>query len=416
MRILMICHRVPYPPNKGEKIRAFNILRHLAERHDVYLASLIDDSADLQSLNGLSGIVHRHVYDVISPVLKKAVSAPGLLVGRPVSVGYFYSRKLQREIDSILDDAGIAAVVCICSPTAEYLFKSRHGEGRLQGVKKVMDLIDVDSVKWREFAAKTIGPMKWVYGREASCLGRYERRVAAEFDHVLVVSQAEKRLLNGTAQAEKVLALENGVDLDYFSPIYPQAQRSSGPILVFTGVMDYWPNVDGVRWFAAEVFPAIRRRFPDVSFWIVGSRPTTQVRDLEKPENGIRVTGFVEDVRPYVAAADVCVAPLRLARGIQNKILEAMAMGRPVVCTPEALQGIDAADGHEVLTAGNAGAFSEAAVRLLTDTAFAKDLGLRARTHVEAHHSWAMNLQLLSDLLEPEPTRLPMLTAGDFAA
>jgi len=398
VKIIFICHRIPYPPNKGDKIRSYNLLKYLSRHHDVYLFCLIDDSKDIEHVAPIRTLVKDVFFDVIKPGLKKITGSAALLKGRPISTRYFYSTKLQNELDDLLDRKPADMIFCFCSPTAEYVFRSRHYPKGLRGVVHVMDLVDVDSEKWRDYAARTQWPLSLIYSMEARYLARYEARIAEEFHRIFLVSEPEKALFLQKNKANNVTALSNGVDLDQFSPDYKSKIQEKSPSLVFTGAMDYWPNVDGVVWFATEVFPKIREEFPTATFFIVGGNPAPDVKSLSRID-GVRVTGFVKDVRDYIAIADACVVPLRIARGIQNKILEAMAMGKPVVTTSKALEGINAIEDREVIVANDISEFTIKVTKLLSDTKLASVVGRNARKCVENNYTWKNSYAILSNTL-----------------
>ncbi len=398
MRVLFLAHRIPFPPNKGDKIRAFNILKHLAKRHDVSLACLIDDESDLQFVPQIAQRVNRLAFDRIRPQMKKLLALRGLLRSCPITVGYFYTPLLQRQIDDIIDKADIDAFVCSSSSMAEYLFRSRHADTKIRNGIKVMDLIDVDSYKWRQYAEQSPAWTSWIYRYEAEHLAKYEQRIARSFDHVLVVSEQEKRMFPGGADTPNLEAMSNGVDLEFFRPPEPGNQAPTRPTLVFTGAMDYRPNVEGIRWFVESVFSRIRVAIPDVGLLIVGSKPAPEVLRLARLP-GVVVTGFVEDIREYLARASVCIVPLRIARGIQNKVLEAMAMGKAVVCTPQAHEGIRATPGKELVVAEGTDDFSAATIDLLLNQGKAERLGVAARQCVEREYSWDDNLRLMDRIL-----------------
>jgi len=258
--------------------------------------------------------------------------------------------------------------------------------------------VDVDSDKWRQYAQSRSWPMSWIYRREAERLLRFERAAGAAFDATLLVSEEEAALFRRLAPeaAPRVHALRNGVDLAWFDPAveHPSPYEGPGPHLVFTGAMDYWPNVDAVGWFVEEVMPRLRAGFPRLEFHVVGSRPTERVRELAG-EPGVQVTGAVPDIRPWIAHADAAVAPMRIARGIQNKVLEAMAMARPVVVSPMGAEGIEAEAGRELLVAESGEAFAGALAGLLQDGKRAAALGRAARERVVAEYGWERTLPLL---------------------
>jgi len=400
VRVLFLAHRIPFPPNKGDKIRAFNILKYLTKRHEVSLACLVDDEKDLQFLPEIGQHVKHLVFDRIRPQAKKVLALRGLLQSRAMTVGYFHTASLQRQIDDVIEAMNLDAFVCSSSPMAEYLFRSRHADTKIRAATKVMDLIDVDSCKWRQYSEESSAWISWIYRYEGEHLAEYEKHIARTFDHVLVVSEQEKKAFPGGGDTPNLEAMSNGVDLEFFNPDAFGIPARIRPTLVFTGAMDYRPNIEGIRWFVESVFPKIRTAVPDVELLIVGSKPTQEVMRLGQLQ-GVAVTGFVADVREYLARASVCVVPLRIARGIQNKVLEAMAMGKAVVCTPQAQEGIRTTSGKELLVARSEDDFAAATIGLLMDQGKAHRLGLAARRCVEKEYTWEDNLQLLDRIVVP---------------
>lgn len=401
MRILFLAHRIPYPPNKGDKIRSYNILQYLMKHHEVYLGCLIDETTDIQYIKPLQSQVKEFVFETIHPKLKKICCLHGIFQKKSISVCYFYSSGLQKKIDDLLDRIDFDVLFCFSSPMAEYYFRSNHKNRSTKHLIRIMDLIDVDSYKWTQYAEKSTGLKRSIYRYEARHLLQYEHRIAETFDQSLVVSEQEKNIFLQGLAATNLTVVTNGVDLGFFNLYRSQRQQAQKPMLVFTGVMDYWPNIEGVQWFVERIFPRIRAAAPDTTFYIVGSRPTTEIRRLEQIE-GIVVTGFVEDVRDYLVMADVCVVPLRIARGIQNKILEAMAMGKPVVTTSQAFEGINAVSGEEIVSADSEDMFAAAVIDLLQDTQKAESMGAKARQCVETHYSWDRNLSVLDGIFRKE--------------
>ncbi|MBL7048839.1 MAG: TIGR03087 family PEP-CTERM/XrtA system glycosyltransferase [Nitrospira sp.] len=396
--VLFICHRVPYPPNKGDKIRSYNILKFLSERYNVYLAFMVDDKRDLDGLHNLEHFAKEYFYDVINPRWKKLVSITAFASSQPISVPYFYSRLLQNSIDKLLAKQTIDIVFCFSSPTAEYVFRSKHYHGNLRTAKWIMDLVDVDSYKWKQYSEVSNFPMNWIYSLEAKYLLNYEKRIASEFKQLVLATEAEKTLFGSYGLIDNVHAVGNGVDFNFFSPLYQTSIVTNTPVIIFTGVMDYRANIDGVKWFVDSIFPEIQNRIPEITFYIVGKQPSAEIRALAS-QKGIVVTGFVEDVRDYYAAADVCLVPLQIARGIQNKVLEAMAMGKAVVCTPQALEGISAIPGSDVLIEENENAFADSVIKLLLDKPYRLEMGKSARRCIEDHYSWETNLNKLETII-----------------
>jgi sugar transferase (PEP-CTERM/EpsH1 system associated) len=260
---------------------------------------------------------------------------------------------------------------------------------------RVMHFAELDSDKWRQYAERSSVPMRWVYAREHRTLREFERRIAHAFDENVLCTPLEQRVFEREIPGEHSLVLRNGVDLAFYRP---EPQRAEPGHLVFVGVMDYLPNIDGCVWFVREILPVIRARHPSTRFTIVGSRPTSAVTALAR-ESGVTVTGFVDDPREYLARAALSVAPLRIARGIQNKVLEALAMGLPVVGTTSATQGVEGEAGRDFVLADSAADFAASVVRLLDDPAQARELGARGRRFVEERYDWEVALEPLDALL-----------------
>lgn len=403
--LLFLAHRIPYPPDKGDKIRSFHLLRHLARRYRVHLGAFIDDPEDWRHADALHSMCASVHLVGLRPALAKLGALRGLISGEPLTLA-FYRHPAMRDWVRQRLATGVRRVVCYSSAVAQFVIDERTA-------RRVMDFVDMDSDKWRQYARTRPWPFAWIYRREADKLLAWERRVAAEFDVSLFVSAQEAADFRRAAPecAHRVGWYGNGVDADYFSPQRPYANPypTGTEALVFTGAMDYWPNVDAVTWFAREVFPALRAQRSSLAFYVVGSRPCAEVRALAR-EGGIVVTGRVADVRPYLAHAAAVVAPLRIARGVQNKVLEAMAMARTVVVSPQALEGIDARAGEEVLLADGAEPFRLAVLQALQGP----DLGTAARRRVLQDYVWEACLARVVAQIEAGPSCA--LTAGAKAA
>ncbi|MBI5430601.1 MAG: TIGR03087 family PEP-CTERM/XrtA system glycosyltransferase [Nitrosomonadales bacterium] len=396
--LLYLVHRIPYPPNKGDKIRSYHLLKHLSRHFKVHLGAFIDDPDDWKYAEALKEMVSGEMKLLpLNPAWAKLRSTYGFLSGEPLTVPYYRNAELKNWVGQLTANRPIRHVLVFSSAMSQYVTAYPK-------LRRIIDFVDIDSDKWRQYSERKSWPLNWVYRREARTLLAFERRIAGTFEASVFVSRAEAALFQQLAPecASRVTYYNNGVDLDYFSPAhdhdnpYPPGER----VLAFTGAMDYWANVDAVTWFSREVFPALRAQFPDVRFYIVGSRPTGEV--LALAGDGIIVTGSVPDVRPYVAHAAISVAPLRIARGIQNKVLEAMAMAKPVVVSPQALEGIDAKTGREVILANDAAEFiARIAVQLAQPD---EALGQAARQRVVQDYSWDRSLQRVDRLLEQART------------
>jgi glycosyltransferase involved in cell wall biosynthesis len=430
MELLFLAHRAPFPPDRGDKIRSYHVLRHLMTRARVHLVAFGEGEADFDVPPGLAeGLASVSIVRRRKP--QALAAAEALARGLPVSLTAFASAGMRRAVAAVKGDA----VYCFSGQMAQYLPAD---------VPAIMDFVDVDSAKFAGFAEAGPVPMRWMMRREARLLGAFERRVAARVSASLFVSAAEAALFRAGGATGRIVAVENGIDAAAFDPVVvardarsihavtpdpfrgppvhggtaadhgPLSSPRSGPrnesgvtgglgggagphrpLIVFTGQMDYRPNIEAVSWFARDILPALRARYPGLRFAIVGRAPTVAVQALAS--DAVIVTGAVDDVRPWLAAADVCVAPLRLARGIQNKVLEAMAMARPVVASVAAAEGID--HGGTLRVADDAATQVAAIAALLDDPRAAAALGAAARARVIARYDWAARLAPLDALL-----------------
>jgi sugar transferase (PEP-CTERM/EpsH1 system associated) len=381
--LLFLCHRIPYPPEKGDKIRSYHWLLALTESFRVHLAAFVDDPDDWAHRERLEALCESCLLLPLKPTVGKARSFSGLLTGEALSLPYYRDRKLNRWLGRVWRSKDIRHLVVYSSAMAQYVVGPPFDRAR-----RVIDFVDVDSDKWRQYAKQRRGPMRWVYGREAARLEAFDLKIARLFDISLFVSPAEAHYFRSVLKdgSGRVTHVNMGVDsaffdpgLDLQSPYAPDVRA-----IVFTGAMDYWANVDAVTWFAREAWPQIRAEAPDAVFFIVGRRPTPAVKALAG--DGVVVTGTVEDIRPYIGHAEAIVAPIRIARGVQSKILEGMSMARPVIVTPKGIEGISADDGQEVLLANDAVGFARQVLRVLAGAA--EDLGAAARRRVRRDYDW----------------------------
>lgn len=387
--ILFLAHRTPYPPDRGDKIRSFHILERLSALAPVHVGALAESAADREAAAALGAWAESwHVAPRRASKIGAGIKA--LAAGQPVLLPFFGSAELRRWVGRTLAERPIDTVVAFSVQMAQFV------PDLPPDVRFVMDFVDVDSAKFAAYAAAGSGPMAWVHAREARRLAAFERETAARADVGLFVSAAEAGLFRETVAppGASVEALENGIDWRFFDPgadIPPAADRGEGPLIVFTGQMDYRPNIEAVVHFARHALPVVRAAHPDAAFAIVGRHPAAEVERLaELP--GVRVTGGVADIRSWLAAADIVVAPLLTARGIQNKVLEAMAMARPVVASAPAFEGIDAVPGDHLLVADGADGQAAAVLRLLRAPGEARALGEAARAHVRRRYDWATTL------------------------
>ena len=395
--ILFLCHRIPYPPNKGDKVRSWHFLQHLARTHTVHLGCFVDAAEDWRYQETLRALCAECHFEPIEASAMQWRNALGLAAGKSVTESHFGRPGLRRWIDSIVSRRSIAGAFAFSSAMAQYL-PSFSGDG----VRRVVDFVDLDSDKWRQYAEHRRAPTRWIYELEARRLWSFERAMARLSDVAIFVTEKEADAFCKLApeSSTKVLTIRNGVDTEYFSPERPYTNPfdpDRRPI-VFTGAMGYWANQDAVSWFATTVFPAIRRREPRAEFWIVGAGPPPAVKRLAEA-SGVRVTGTVPDVRPYLAHAAAAVAPMRVGRGIQNKVLEAMAMAKPVVASELARDGLDASvNDRQLCVASTSSSFAEALTGILSDPARAGQIGAQARALVLAEYPWSRSLRQLEEL------------------
>ena len=393
--ILFLSHRVPWPPDRGDKIRSFHILNKLKTLAPVHVGSFADDARDMgfaESERAEFASLHAQLRD--KPQWLAGIEA--LARDKPVSLTSFGSRNMQDWVDERLASGSISHIFVFSGQMAQYV--PADFAGRL-----VMDFVDVDSAKFESYANEGSSFMRWINAREGKKLAAFEAEVASRADASLFVSEAEAALFRGRSGAKNVVGVGNGIDALFYDPaaafkklhpVFPD------PLIVFTGQMDYRPNIEAVSDFAQNALPAIRAAHPDTTFAIVGRNPTEVVSALSALP-GVQVTGAVDDVRTWLAGADVVVAPLRIARGIQNKVLEAMAMAKPVVASQAAAEGIDATNKQHFRVAKSVADEAKIVNELLSDVDARLKLGAAARAHVIAHYGWDGQLAALDHIMKP---------------
>ncbi|MBN2212139.1 MAG: TIGR03087 family PEP-CTERM/XrtA system glycosyltransferase [Sedimentisphaerales bacterium] len=386
-RLLFITHRVPFPPDKGERVRAYNQIRALAEHYHITLATPVHDSRDEDAAQ-LMRRWCKHV--LLAPADGRKGRVRGglaaLMTGTSVTERHFHSACLAKLIEKEAKRKPFDLVMASSSAMVHYLRHAGH-------CPRIMDLVDVDSAKWSSYAEKAGWPKRWLYQREARLVRQLEEDAIVHCNAVLLVSEAESQVLG--VYPGKVHALSNGVDVDYFQP--SRSTQSVKGSLVFTGTMDYEPNIDGVCWFVNEIWPELRKQYPEATFTIVGRNPSRAVKRLEHAP-GVKVTGSVPDVRPYLRTAMAAVCPLRIARGIQNKVLEAMAMGLPVVASGPALEGLETQPGKDVLQADTPEQWQSRLGQLFDDEAYRAAIAEQSRQCVVEHYAWSARVAPLVEL------------------
>jgi len=404
--ILFLVHRIPHPPNRGDRIRSFHVLRFLAARADVHLAFLTDAPPPEESLTVLRGLCRRVAAVRLGRRRRWVEAASCLTRGRTATEGLFHSNRLEKIVADWARDTRFDAVVVFCSSMIQYAGPALRPSTRL-----LVDLVDVDSQKWFDYAETSRGLKRFLFALEGRRLRQLEGSLPKRADAITVVSQHEADLYRRFCPSDRIHVITNGVALDYFQP-QGLEQEAEPARCVFVGALDYRANLDGAAWFVEHVWPHLRQDHPGARFQLVGSNPGLAARRLADAP-GVELVGQVDDVRPWLAKAAVAVAPLRGARGIQNKVLEALAMGKAVVATPQAVEGLAVQSGVHLCEAATPGDWVRTLGALLSDPARRAELGRAGRAFVEAHHRWDSQLaaftQLpgLADLNWAEPAPMP---------
>ncbi|PKM37854.1 MAG: sugar transferase [Gammaproteobacteria bacterium HGW-Gammaproteobacteria-10] len=392
--LLFLVHRIPYPPNKGDKIRSFHFLKALSQQYQIFLGSFIDDPNDRQYADTVKSYCQETCIESLDPLQSKIKSLTGLLTGKALSLPYYRNPKLQQWVNDVIERHQISKVLIFSSVMGQYVLNR-------EDLTLIADYVDVDSDKWRQYAEKKNWPESWVYRRESERLIEFEKQLISQVKAGFFVSEQEASLFKTLAPEfeARIGSVNNGVDTDYFSPDYAfdSPYRPESQVLAFTGAMDYWANVDAVKWFAEKVFPSIRKKHPDTEFYIVGSKPTKDVLSLAQID-GVVVTGSVDDVRPFIAHADLVVTPLRIARGIQNKVLEAMAMAKPVIATSMAIEGIPVDDSLNVAIIDDVQSFADRVCESLAQDEGDKQ-SKNNRRFVLKNFSWQTSTDRLIELI-----------------
>ena len=390
LNVLFLAQRVPHPPDRGDRITTHHVLRFLREAgHTVRIGCLAEDDRDLQAVAELGTLGHEVCAPRIDRRARRLLALRGLLTGEALTLPFFRVGALQRQVAAWLRASPPDLVYVYSSGMAQYVLGWRGG-------RKLMQFAELDSDKWRQYAALRSGLAGWIYRREAARLLAFEDRVAHDFDVSFVVSEVEQELFVRSIPGVVPVVLRNGVDVEFFASRGDAGREPHA--VIFTGVMDYEPNVAGVTWFVRECWPAVRARVPDARFYVVGSRPTAAITALDG-HDGITVTGRVEQTPPWFDRCALAIAPLHLARGVQNKVLEAMSMGLPVVSTTVAAQGLGALDPGTLCVADTAPAFAQEVLALLADPARRRAIGARARACVCARFRWETQFEVLRQVL-----------------
>jgi len=387
--LLLLVHRIPYPPNKGDKVRSFHLLRYLNKHFKVHLACFIDDSVDWEYEHTLDSYCASRLVRPLHKGTRRFISLRGLLTGRALSLPYYADALMKRWVNKTIKRYKIRKVVVFSSVMAQFVPRDNDS------IYTIMDFVDVDSDKWRQYAEAKTGLMKWIYKRESRKLEKYEKRVCKQFSRSYFVSRVEAELFKSLCEEnkEKIDYYNNGVDYQFFNPALSfdnPFESGDRPVIVFSGAMDYWANIDAVTWFDEQVLHRIKTKIPNVVWYIVGSNPDAAVTKLSENTN-VYVTGRVDDVRPYIKYATLIIAPMRIARGVQNKVLEAMSFNKPIVATQCALDGIETCAEFQLQACDSAETFADACIKIIQSP----DIDIDYRKCVIQNYDWQRNLERL---------------------
>lgn len=390
MNILYLCHRFPFPPKRGGKIRPFNMIRHLSESgHQVTVCSLVRSPDEAEEGRGIAsycaGFRMAHVKEWVQ-VARMIVRLP---VPTPSSMGYFYSSTLAENVKSLLNAKQWDLIFVHCSSVAQYV---EH----VKNVPKILDFGDMDSHKWLEYANYKPFPLSLGYRVEGAKMLAAEKRLARRFDLCSATTRAEWETLNGYSTGADTDWFPNGVDADFFCPV---DEPYDADTISFIGRMDYYPNQECMTRFCEQIWPMLKSARPGMKLIIVGADPSPAMRELGELA-GVTVTGSVPDVRPFIRKSALMVAPLNIARGTQNKILEAMAMGVPVVTSTIAAGGVDAESEKHFLVADTPSACARAILRIIDSPAERNRLAMAGRKRMLSHHAWPRSMERLDGIID----------------
>ncbi len=395
--ILFLAHRIPYPPNKGDKIRSYNIMRVLSQRYRVHLGCFIDDPEDQAFIQVVKDYCDETHFAELNKVQILWRSLLGMLKGDPLSVAAYNDRSMHSWVRSLVKRREIDRILVVSSCMAQFVDNIE-----LLKFKPIIDFVDVDSGKWRLRSQRNRWPLQYLFRREANKLQAHDRAVAERFEHALFVAETEATLFRHLSPetVHKTHVVPNGLDVGYFSPEAKYPDPFDGrPTVVFCGALNYWPNEDAVVWFAHKVLPALKKDAVNIDFAAVGREPSRRVLGLEKIE-GLNIIGTVPDVRPYLANASIIVVPLQDSPGVANKVLEGMAMEKPVVATTKAMTGLKLKPGREIIIADEPETFATAIADILNGEIDGQTLGRKARHRILADFDWGKALDQLPRLID----------------
>ncbi len=413
MRILFLCLRCPYPPQRGDRIRSYNFIKQLSKRHDITLVFFAESESDIEAVKHLQPFCERVEWVKFSPSFASINTAIHCLSRIPLQVHYWYSPQMQRKINQLLAEENFQLIHAQLFRMGQYVIKT-------EGIAKVLDLCDSLALNLSRRAELDCTPKRFLVKLEEKRVRRYEVEIMKAFDSGTVVAHFDRDYLLNQDNSLNLSVVPMGVDLKYFQPLKVNNDSNGADVtekqnmtltvqedfaddrsknLLFTGTMNYFPNSDAVIYFCNNVFPLIQKRYPDATFYIVGNHPTEQIRRLSE-QKGVVVTGYVPDIRPYFEKASVFVAPLRAGSGIQTKNLEAMAMGIPIVTTSIGAMGLEAETDTELLIADTPETFAERVIHLIENPDIRQNLANAGRKRVEASYDWQVLVNRLEQVYD----------------
>jgi sugar transferase (PEP-CTERM/EpsH1 system associated) len=378
MKILFLTSRFPYPPIRGDKIRVFNQIRELSKNHEIVLATYAtpDDGRYYEPLKKYVKRIERVPFKKFRAYLNAGAA---VFSKSPLQVAYYSSPGMRATVERLISEEDPDIIHAHLIRMAPYALGYPE-------IPKVLDICDSMTLNYEHFLKYRGGLTRLLYALEKTRTKEYESTVPYDFDANLVVSPHDHDFISGLCPDARIEVVPMGVDTSYFKPA--EGKREDN-LMAFMGTMSYFPNIDAMTWFGHDILPIIRRTVPHAKLSIVGSDPTEEVEELAG-DPAITVTGYVDDVRPFVAPATAFVCPIRAATGLNTKVLEAMAMGLPVIATPEACEGIGVDDGVNVLYANDPMTFSERVIEVLQNHEFGRSIGLAGREHVKKQFTWAV--------------------------
>ena len=388
-RILYISHRIPYPPNKGDKIRSFHEIRSLSSEYKVDLVTFVDSKTDNTYKTFLTGYCHEIHTFYINKAIGIICALFFFILGRSLSEGYYFNIRAFFRIRSLINSKEYEAIFCYSAQVAQYVLAYNNR-------KRIMDFVDVDSDKWKQYSTKMKFPLRIIYKIESRRLLNFEKIISNRFTMSFFSTDLESKIFKDYGAEGEIFVVNNGVDSEYFQPVDTEKEQA----LVFIGAMDYYPNIDAVTWFINEVFFILLKQLPDLKFYIVGSNPSKEVYDLMNLNPNIIVTGYVEDVRPFLSKSRLAVLPIRIARGIQNKILEAMAMAIPVVINEKLYASLSNLNRNDVFIYKDAEDLSKIILDNIGNENRLIQIGNKMRKYILEYYSWDFHLNMLKDYIK----------------